>query len=119
MRLNQNSGMAHQALLIVSTNISACLNKIIRTRIGSHQWVISSSAGFIKHSVIFRAPHRDATSTFAAGILPLRVEEILLRVLIGTQGDYVQHLGLRDFLDTCSGCFKIRKPEVMPQKRDG
>ncbi|GIV81464.1 MAG: hypothetical protein KatS3mg051_0818 [Anaerolineae bacterium] len=89
--------------------------------VGAQQGIVAATTGFVQAAQIVFAAEGHPARTFAARVLPRRVEEILLCVLIGSQRDHVQHARLGDLRDALDGRLDGRRgdAEMMAQQGIG
>ncbi len=119
MALNQKRGTAHQALLDRLLVQLGQAEEVGGAGVGAQEGVVARPAGLVEAPEVLRGAHRDAPRALPPGVLALGVEEVLLGVLVGAQGDDVDHPRRGDLRDPGGGGLHGGQAEVVAQQRVG
>ena len=87
--------------------------------VGAQEGAVAPPAGLVEAPEVLRGAHRDAPRALPPGVLALGVEEVLLGVLVGAQGDDVDHPRRGDLGDPGGGGLHGGQAEVVAQQRVG
>ena len=92
---------------------------VVGARVAAHQRVVPLPGGRIQAAQVAGAAHRHPAGPVLRRVHALRMEEVLLEVLVGPQGDHVEHPGGGDLPDPVHRRGQFGPPEVVPQQGPG